>query len=253
MQPTVTAGSGLFSQGNAANTKSRTDARRMSTYSRWPMLRTTATSCLNRFGTVLTSLVSRSAARPVAPLLSTGRRGNSCVSPTQSTPVTTSTRHPSLKPSIAAQVQFSALPAGASTTRPRTPTTGLRSSSSRATGRSPRIGPGAAPTARSAPLNKCLDVTGGATASGTPLQLWDCNGTAAQEWRWRQQTRLVNPQSGRCLNVAGGSVADGVRLEISDCDDNAVRFGGYLEGGQVSTENNRIFSNSHCDRPLLNR
>jgi hypothetical protein len=150
MQPTVTAGSGLFSQGNAANTKSRTDARRMSTYSRWPMLRTTATSCLNRFGTVLTSLVSRSAARPVAPLLSTGRRGNSCVSPTQSTPVTTSTRHPSLKPSIAAQVQFSALPAGASTTRPRTPTTGLRSSSSRATGRSPRIGPGAAPTARSA-------------------------------------------------------------------------------------------------------
>jgi hypothetical protein len=48
----------------------------------------------------------------------------------------------------------------------------------------------------------------------------------AQEWRRRQQTRLVNPQSGRCLNVAGGSIADGARLEISDCDDTAGQVWG---------------------------
>jgi hypothetical protein len=75
-------------------------------------------------------------------------------------------------------------------------------------------------------LNKCLDVTGGATTSGTLLQLWDCNGTGAQEWRWRQQTRLVNPQSGRCLNIAGGSVVNGARLDISDCDDTAGQVWG---------------------------
>ena len=61
-----------------------------------------------------------------------------------------------------------------------------------------------------------MDVTGGATASGTAVQLWECNGTGAQEWRWRQQSRLVNPQSGRCLEVAGAE-----RLQISDCDDTA--------------------------------
>ena len=76
-------------------------------------------------------------------------------------------------------------------------------------------------------LSKCLDVTGGATASGTPLQLWDCNGTGAQEWRWRQQIQLVNPRSGRCLNVA----ADGARLQISDCDDTAGQVGGCPEVG----------------------
>jgi Ricin-type beta-trefoil lectin domain len=64
-----------------------------------------------------------------------------------------------------------------------------------------------------------MDVTGGATASGTPVQLWECNETGAQEWRWRQQNRLVNPQSGRCLAVAGGAGAE--RLEILDCDDTA--------------------------------
>jgi hypothetical protein len=70
-------------------------------------------------------------------------------------------------------------------------------------------------------LNKCMDVTGGATASGTSVQPWDCIGTGAQEWRWRQQNRLVNPQSGRCLMVEGSGAADATRLQISDCDDTA--------------------------------
>ena len=30
--------------------------------------------------------------------------------------------------------------------------------------------------------DRCLDVTGGSTADGTKLQIWDCNGTAAQAW-----------------------------------------------------------------------
>jgi Ricin-type beta-trefoil lectin domain len=67
-------------------------------------------------------------------------------------------------------------------------------------------------------LDKCMDVTGGVTASGTAVQLWECNGTGAQEWRWRQQTRLVNPQSGRCLEVFGSE-----RLQISNCNDAAAQ------------------------------
>jgi Ricin-type beta-trefoil lectin domain len=69
-------------------------------------------------------------------------------------------------------------------------------------------------------LNKCLDVTG-ATASGTALQLWDCNGTGAQECRWRQQTQLVNPRSGCCLNLVGEGIVHGTRPQISNCGDTA--------------------------------
>ena len=30
----------------------------------------------------------------------------------------------------------------------------------------------------------CLDVTGGSTAAGTPLEIWTCNGQATQHWSW---------------------------------------------------------------------
>jgi len=67
-------------------------------------------------------------------------------------------------------------------------------------------------------VGKCMDVTGGGTANGTQIQLWECNGTGAQQWRWRNQNRLVNPQSGRCLDVTSGGTADGTRLQIWDCN-----------------------------------
>ena len=72
-------------------------------------------------------------------------------------------------------------------------------------------------------FNKCMDVTGGGTVNGTQIQLWDCNGTGAQEWRWRQQSRLVNPHSGRCLDVTGGGTGNGARLRLWDCNDAAAQ------------------------------
>ena len=68
-----------------------------------------------------------------------------------------------------------------------------------------------------------MDVTGGGIANGTQIQLWDCNGTGAQQWSWRQQSRLINPQSGRCLDVTGGATGDGTRLQLWDCNDTAAQ------------------------------
>jgi streptogrisin C len=33
--------------------------------------------------------------------------------------------------------------------------------------------------------SKCMDVSGANSASGTAIQLWDCNGTSAQKWYLR--------------------------------------------------------------------
>ncbi|SDO22367.1 ricin-type beta-trefoil lectin domain protein [Actinacidiphila guanduensis] len=65
-------------------------------------------------------------------------------------------------------------------------------------------------------LGKCLDVTGAGTANGTQVQLYDCNGTAAQSWN-RSGNELVNAGSGRCLDATGPSSANGTRLQIWDC------------------------------------
>ena len=46
-------------------------------------------------------------------------------------------------------------------------------------------------------LGKCLDVSGGATADGTKIQLWTCNGTGAQNWAPQADGTLRNPASGQ--------------------------------------------------------
>ncbi len=66
-------------------------------------------------------------------------------------------------------------------------------------------------------LGKCMDVTSAGTANGTKVQLWDCNGTGAQAWTVGPNNELVNTNSGRCLDATGPSSADGTRLQIWDC------------------------------------
>jgi glucose/arabinose dehydrogenase len=66
-------------------------------------------------------------------------------------------------------------------------------------------------------LGKCLDVAGGATANGTKAQLWTCNGSAAQNWVPQSDGTIRNPQSGRCLDVSQNSSADGQQIHIWDC------------------------------------
>jgi chitinase len=66
-------------------------------------------------------------------------------------------------------------------------------------------------------LGKCMDVTSAGTANGTKVQLWDCNGTGAQQWQQGANGSLVNTNSGRCLDATGPSSANGTRLQIWDC------------------------------------
>ncbi|PSL37509.1 ricin-type beta-trefoil lectin protein [Labedella gwakjiensis] len=66
-------------------------------------------------------------------------------------------------------------------------------------------------------LNRCMDVAGGGTASGTLVQLYDCNGNAAQVWTQQTNGTLLNPSSGKCLTSPGGSVVSGTQLVIDTC------------------------------------
>ena len=63
---------------------------------------------------------------------------------------------------------------------------------------------------------KCLDVDGGASADGTKIQLWDCNGTKAQQWTL-EDGALVAP-SGKCLDVQWGGTASGTPVQLWTCN-----------------------------------
>ena len=67
---------------------------------------------------------------------------------------------------------------------------------------------------------KCLDVQHGAKASGSPVDLYSCNGTPAQQWRLMPAgfgINLVNPVSGLCLADPGDATAAGTQLVIATC------------------------------------
>ncbi|MYW68573.1 chitinase [Streptomyces sp. SID8379] len=62
---------------------------------------------------------------------------------------------------------------------------------------------------------KCLDVASASSANGTAVQLYDCNGTAAQQWTVGTDGTIR--ALGKCLDVTGNSTANGARLQLWDC------------------------------------
>lgn len=74
---------------------------------------------------------------------------------------------------------------------------------------------------------KCVDVAGAGTANGTPVQLYTCNGTAAQQWTRGADGSLR--ALGKCLDVAGPSTADGAVTHLWDCHGGASQQWTYTE------------------------
>lgn len=70
------------------------------------------------------------------------------------------------------------------------------------------VGPGGVPASGAAAATgqitgtggKCVDVAGAATVNGTAVQLYDCNGTTAQQWTVGGDGTVR--ALGKCLDVA---------------------------------------------------
>ncbi|MFF4568111.1 ricin-type beta-trefoil lectin domain protein [Streptomyces sp. NPDC001410] len=62
---------------------------------------------------------------------------------------------------------------------------------------------------------KCVDVAGANSANGTPVQLYDCNGTGAQQWTVGSDGTIR--ALGKCLDVTGNGTADGSTVQLWDC------------------------------------
>lgn len=78
---------------------------------------------------------------------------------------------------------------------------------------------GAAPAGRTGAVTglggKCLDVAGAASADGTRVQLYGCNGSGAQTWTVNANGSLS--ALGKCLDVTGNGTADGTAVQLWSC------------------------------------
>ena len=62
----------------------------------------------------------------------------------------------------------------------------------------------------------CLDVRGANSANGTPVQVYTCNGTSAQNWTTEPNGTLQ--ALGKCLDVVGGGTANGTLVDLYACN-----------------------------------
>ncbi|KDR84318.1 hypothetical protein GALMADRAFT_205989 [Galerina marginata CBS 339.88] len=68
--------------------------------------------------------------------------------------------------------------------------------------------------------NKCMDVRGAKYANGTPVQIYDCNGTGAQKWVLNKgSTKVQLAGTNFCLD-AGSTPGNAVGMKIWQCYDN---------------------------------
>ncbi len=63
---------------------------------------------------------------------------------------------------------------------------------------------------------KCVDVAGAATANGTAVQLYACNGTSAQTWT--VATDGTVRALGKCMDVTSAGTANGTKIQLWDCN-----------------------------------
>ncbi|MET7289910.1 ThuA domain-containing protein [Streptomyces sp. NPDC005573] len=63
---------------------------------------------------------------------------------------------------------------------------------------------------------KCVDVAGASSANGTAVQLYDCNGSGAQNWTVAGDGSLQ--ALGKCMDITSGGTANGSTVQLYDCN-----------------------------------
>ncbi len=87
-------------------------------------------------------------------------------------------------------------------------------------GGTPTTGPTTPPSGRTGRITgiggKCVDIAAASNANNTAVQLYDCNGTTAQNWTVGTDGTIRG--LGKCLDVAAAGTANGSLIQIYDCN-----------------------------------
>ena len=85
---------------------------------------------------------------------------------------------------------------------------------------------------------RCIDIPGGTATDGARLQMYDCNGTAAQQWAFNGDGTVR--ALGKCMDPAGGASANGTPVQLVTCNGNPVqRFTLSAAGDLVNVSANK--------------
>jgi glucosylceramidase len=84
---------------------------------------------------------------------------------------------------------------------------------------------------------KCIDVAAANSADGTAVNLYDCNGSNAQQWTRPGDGTLR--ALGKCLDVTSGSTANGAQTQLWTCNGSAAQQWNYANNDLVNPQANK--------------
>lgn len=85
--------------------------------------------------------------------------------------------------------------------------------------------------------NRCLDVPGQTTSSGTQLQIWDCWGGPNQQWTRTAAGELTVYSGGslRCLDASDNGTSNGTAVIIWNCHGGNNQRWNFNSSGTISS------------------
>jgi glucosylceramidase len=81
----------------------------------------------------------------------------------------------------------------------------------------------------------CLDVRSASSADGTPVQVYTCNGTSAQQWTVESNGTLQS--LGKCLDVAGAGTVNGTLVQLYTCNGTSAQTWQAQSNGELVNPN----------------
>jgi chitinase len=77
----------------------------------------------------------------------------------------------------------------------------------------------------------CVDVRGASSANFTPVQVYTCNGTGAQQWTVAAGNTLQ--ALGKCMDINGGGTSNGTTVDLYDCNGTGAQVWQPQSGGAL--------------------
>ncbi len=91
----------------------------------------------------------------------------------------------------------------------------------------------------------CIDDRGASTANYNPVQVYTCNGTAAQQWTVVEAGSTLHAL-GKCLDINGGGTADGTTVDLYDCNNTAAQvFIPQANGALYNPQSNKCLDDTN--------
>ncbi|GAA2393426.1 ricin-type beta-trefoil lectin domain protein [Dactylosporangium salmoneum] len=98
--------------------------------------------------------------------------------------------------------------------------------------------PGGTNALRGTESGRCIDIPSANPVDGARLQVYDCNGTAAQQWTLGTDGTVR--ALGKCMDVAAAGTANGTAVQLYTCNGtNAQKFTLSAAGDLVNTNANK--------------